>query len=107
MNVSVMAIVINMAILTFLFTFINAYPNEKILGYTFKNQIKDIFPYIGLATIAGLPGYFIFKIFECNDILNVIAQFLLGLTLYLLMMKLSKNKELLYIQGLICSKFNK
>lgn len=45
-QISVDAIVINMAILTTLFTFINSFPNRKLLNYSFKEQMQDILPNI-------------------------------------------------------------
>ena len=42
MWVSVKAIAINMAVLTTLFTLINAYPNIKLLNYSLKEQLKRI-----------------------------------------------------------------
>lgn len=42
MWISVTAIVFNMAILNILFTFINAYPNRKLINYTYKEQFGDL-----------------------------------------------------------------
>lgn len=43
---SVEAMVIGMAICTTAFTFVNAYPNIKLIGYSFTEQMKDIIPSI-------------------------------------------------------------
>ena len=51
MKISVIAIAVNMAILTTLFTFINAFPNVKYLNYSFVEQMKDITPPIVMSTI--------------------------------------------------------
>jgi len=49
----VKAIAIGTAVASLAATFINAYPNRKIIGYAYAEQIKDIFPSMVLALFVG------------------------------------------------------
>lgn len=97
MNISVTAIAINMAVLTTLFTFVNAYPNIKLLNYTFKEQMKDILPSITLSVFMAIIVYYIGKFLTIPNICVLIVQILSGITIYLLFSLSLKNKEMLYI----------
>ena len=41
----------------FVGTIINAYPNKKLLGYSFAEQWKDVFPSLLLSVVMGLAVY--------------------------------------------------
>lgn len=97
MNISVTAIAINMAVLTTLFTFVNAYPNIKLLNYTFKEQMKDILPSITLSVFMAIIVYYIGKFLTIPNICVLIVQILSGITIYLLLSLSLKNKEMLYM----------
>ncbi len=53
MWISVEAIAYSLLISTLASTIINAYPNKKLLKYSWTEQMKDILPYLGLATLMG------------------------------------------------------
>lgn len=102
MRISVTAIVVNMAVLTILFTFINAYPNKKILNYNYSNQFSDIFPYILFAFISCIPGKLILSFLSVGDILSILIQFSVGSISYFILLSMIKNVELSYLKNLIC-----
>lgn len=101
MNISVTAIAINMAVLTTLFTFVNAYPNIKLLNYTFKEQMNDILPPIAMSVCMALIVYFIGEILDIPDMCVLIVQILCGISIYLSISFVFKNKEMLYIHSII------
>lgn len=101
MNISVTAIAINMAVLTTLFTFVNAYPNIKLLNYTFKEQMNDILPPIAMSVCMALIVYFIGEILDIPDMCVLIVQILCGISIYLSISFVFKNKEMLYIHSTI------
>ena len=105
MNISVTAIAINMAVLTTLFTFVNAYPNVKLLNYTFKEQMNDILPPIAMSVLMAV---IVFSIGECLVLPNWIVlmiQILSGSIIYITIAAVFKNPEMLYIYSLIKNKF--
>lgn len=97
MNISVTAIAINMAVLTTLFTFVNAYPNIKLLNYTFKEQMKDILPSITMSVCMAVIIFFIGELLLIKDWLVLIVQIICGIIIYITMAYVSKNKEMIYI----------
>lgn len=104
MNISVKAIVVNMAILTTLFTVINAYPNVKILNYTLKEQMRDILPPILLSLILSLPLYYLNKILLISDLMKLIIVSSIGVLSYIGISKILHNEELNYFETLIKTK---
>ena len=101
MKISVTAIAINMAILTTLFTFINAYPNIKLLDYSFKEQMSDMLPSLLLSTIMAALVYGIGLILPISDFGLLIVQVLFGISCYPALSYLTNNSEFKYIYELI------
>lgn len=99
-NISVKAIVIGMAVLTTLFTFINAYPNIKLLNYTFKEQMEDIIPTVINSLIMAGVAYFCGTLFM-NDVIKITVQVMIGIMVYIIICMITKNKEFSYLVGFI------
>ena len=104
MRISVTAIAINMAVLTTLFTFINAYPNIKLLNYTFKEQMNDILPPIVMSVLMAVIVFSIGKCLDLPDWILLIAQVLSGIIIYCTIAFVSKNPEMKYIFSTIKDK---
>lgn len=102
-QISVEAIVINMAILTTLFTFINSFPNRKLLNYSFKEQMQDILPNIITSGIMFLLVFFLGKI-NVNYIIKMVLQILAGGIFYFFAAYITKNNELKYLVKLLKNK---
>lgn len=96
MWISVNAIVISMAVLTTAFTFVNAYPNIKYLNYSFKEQMHDIMPPLGMSIIMATI-VFLMSYLAIPTLPLLIIQCISGMALYFAMSIFSKNKELKYI----------
>lgn len=77
-------------------TFINSYPNLKLLNYSFREQLKDIIPSLLLALIMGIVIYPIHW-FGMADILTIIIQITTGIVLYVTLAKLSKLECFTYL----------
>ncbi len=61
--------------------FVNAYPNKKLIGYSYIEQLKDILPFLivtaamyGVTALAGLP--------EMNNLVTLVVQVLAGMVFY-------------------------
>ncbi len=105
MRMGVMAITLNMAILSLLFTFVNAYPNVKYLGYSFKEQVSDVFPNFFMASLMALIVYLTTK-FPFNDVVVLILGIIIGGVVYIGISFLTKNKEFKFTYNLIKEKLN-
>lgn len=92
MWISVDAIVISMAILSFIFVFVNGYPNIKLIGYTYKEQVSDFIAPLIMSFIMSIVVLGIGKI-ECGVLIKMGIQIVIGCIIYVLLSILSKNKE--------------
>ena len=101
MRISVIAIAVNMAILTTLFTFINAIPNIKYLNYSFVEQMKDILPSIVMSTTMGTIVYFLGRLLPFSDLLTLVIQIIVGMSIYVILSLLTKNAEIEFLINLI------
>ncbi len=62
-------------------TFINAYPNKKLLNYSYFEQIKDILPSLVISILMGVIVYFV-KFLALSKILILLLQIILGIIIY-------------------------
>lgn len=85
---------------TLLSSFINAYPNKKLLGYSYKEQLKDMAPSMVLSLLmmgAILP----ITLLNISPILQMILQVAAGVVVYAGMSKLFKLECFEYILNTI------
>lgn len=106
MNFGVMAIAQSMIVSTILSSFINAYPNSKILKYSYIDQIKDMMPSILLSLFMSIVIYPISVIIN-NSLLLIIVQVLIGGMIYVLLSRIFKLESFMYIINMIKSRKNK
>lgn len=106
MKISVKAIAVNMVVLTSLFTLLNAYPNIKLLGYSFKEQMKDILPSTINSLIMAFVVYIIGEILSLSDIYLLFVQVISGFLIYIVLSYLFSNKELKFIYSILLSKIH-
>jgi len=62
-------------------TIINAYPNKKLLNYSYKEQWKDIMPSLLLSLVMGIFVYII-ELIGLSDWLTLIIQVCVGMISY-------------------------
>jgi O-antigen/teichoic acid export membrane protein len=94
----------SMVITSVIGTFINAAPNRELLGYSYKEQWRDIMPSIILALIMGVVIYNI-MLFKLSACITLIFQVVVGFTLYVGLAYIFKLECLMYllknIKGLV------
>lgn len=81
---------------TVLSSFINAYPNKKLLGYTYLEQVKDVAPSLVLSLIMAVAVLPI-TLLEIAPVLQIIVQIIVGVAVYFGLAKLFKFECLKYI----------
>lgn len=87
-------------------SFINAFPNVKLLGYLFKEQLSDLLsPFV----ISAIMAVIIFPVSKTglNDIAVILIQVILGAVIYLIGSIISKQKGFLYILNFLKKKDTK
>ena len=75
---------------------INSWPNKKLLGYGYLEQIRDILPGILLAVVMGIGIYPVVWI-GLSDFVTLCIQIPLGAIIYILGSKILKLDEFNYI----------
>lgn len=106
MDISVMAITIGMAACATAFTFINAYPNIKLLGYTIKEQFADFLPSLTMSLIMAAIVLGI-GLLPMNNLLKLVIQVAAGGLSYLVMSFITKNEQFKFVIKLVFGRFRK
>ena len=94
------AIVVGQVICGFISTFINSYPNKKLMGYSYLEQWKDIFPSFALAILMGIL-VFPLQYLSLDTWVCLIIQIVAGAVIYILLSKLFKLESFSYLLSTI------
>lgn len=81
---------------TLISSIVNAFPNRKLLGYSYFNQLKDMIPQICLSCVMGVVVYGI-HFLDLRDIVTLIIQVVVGAVIYISGSKLLKLDSFEYI----------
>lgn len=85
-------------------SFINAYPNKKLLNYGYGEQIKDILPSLFLSSIMGVVVYLLLYL-GLSPLFTMIVQILVGVVIYVGLAYLFKLECFTYLVQTIFSLF--
>ncbi len=96
LKISLLAIAVARVLFGFTATFINAYPNKKLLNYSYFEQIRDIFPAASLSLVMALAVYFL-GFLSLPVILVLLIQMLSGLLIYAFLSKLFRLEAFDYL----------
>lgn len=66
---------------TIISSFINAFPNKKLIGYSYLEQIKDLLPSF-LSSIAMFAGVYAISFINLPNILLLVIQIFTGILIY-------------------------
>lgn len=106
MNFGVLAIALSGIVTTIISCFINAYPNTKILKYSYKEQFKDILSNMVVALLMGFIIYPI-KFLIVNKILLILMQIIAGIIMYFTFSIVFKLDSFYYIINMIKNKLRR
>ena len=81
-------------------TVISCYPNIKLLGYSYKDQIKDLYPSFSLAILMLFFVYPI-KFVPVSTIVVLILQIVVGIISYIALSRITNNSTFVYLMGFI------
>ncbi len=96
MRISVEAMAYSLLVNSFASQIINSWPNRKLLGYSYLEQMKDILPYIFASIMMGAVVWYIPHLLE-NRIIILAVQVLAGVIVYLLISVLFHLESYEYI----------
>lgn len=87
----------------FLCTFINAYPNKRLLDYSFFEQWRDVFPSLLLSAVMCLAVYGVQFLIE-GTLLTLTVQILTGIVVYGGLSWLFKAESFIYLHDLLLNR---
>jgi len=106
MNYGILAIALSTVITAFIFSLVNSLPNIKLINYRPKEQMADILPYIAMSAVMSAAIYPI-KFLNMSDVLTILVQVVVGLSVYLLLSIILKQKSFYFIIDTIKQHFKK
>ncbi len=98
----VMGIAIGGIINSFASQIVNAWPNKKLLNYSYLEQIKDIIPNMLLSTAMGVICFLLLYL-PINPWFIFVLQVVLGATFYIFISKIFGFDSYQYCFGLVKS----
>ncbi len=100
LRISVLAIACGVLLTDIICQFINCWPHKRLINYKYSEQLKDIFPNLGLALFMGICVYCISYI-GFDDLLTLIIQIVVGIVVYFIGSVVLKNESYLYLTSII------
>lgn len=102
----VMAMAYSMLLSSLLSQIINSWPNRKLLGYGYMEQVRDFAPGILLSAGMGICIYFI-GLLQLPTIATLLIQLIAGAAIYIVISAVLKLEEFEYLFGMIKSFFKR
>lgn len=99
-SLGVQAVAVGIAICNTVFVFINALPNKKLLNYGVVEQLIDIMPGLILSSVMGIIVFGI-SFLPLSEIIILLLQIVIGISVYILMSIIFKNKEFFNLMSFI------
>lgn len=96
----VMVMAYSLLVSAIISTIINSFPNNKLLGYSYLEQLKDILPVIFISLIMGAAVYIV-QYLNIADIYTLLIQIPLGVILYIVLSKIFKIDSFEYVLKII------
>lgn len=96
MRYGVLAIAWSGFIYSVIATMFNAFPNHKLLNYSYLDQLKDIVPSFSIAVIMGIAVY-PFSLLGLPNIFTITIQIIAGILIYVVLSVLLKLEPWKYI----------
>lgn len=97
-------------ITTIISSIVNAFPNKKLLNYSYLEQIKDLLPNLGISAVMGGIVYamnYIPRLFHIPSVVLLILQIIVGIAVYILLSIITKNFGFTFIWGYVKKLFHK
>ena len=96
MRLGVMAIAATGALYSIYASIVNAHPNRKLMGYGYRDQIKDLSPALGLSAVMGI-SVFLLGYLRLPAIVLLAVQVFAGAVIYIILSIVFKMEIFYYI----------
>lgn len=101
LNLGIIGLIWTAIISSFGSFFINTYYSARLIGYSTKNQVKDLFPFFFISMMMGIVVYLVGYLLPNIHLFELVAQVCIGIALYILISKVLRIQELNTIYELI------
>ncbi|HCY00398.1 MAG TPA: colanic acid exporter [Bacteroidales bacterium] len=99
--------IVGMMVNTLIAYYLNSYWSGVKIGYSFKQQVKDIAPSFILAFTMGVAVYFIGDLLPFSYLINLIIQILFGAIFVFVFCEITKFKDYIFVKELVLEKIQK
>ena len=103
---NVYILVILKAVIDFICTFINAWPNKKLLDYSIIEQWKDILPSMAISMVMGVLVYAL-QFIVPGALLTLVVQILAGGIIYIGLAWIFRLESFRYLLDIVSSKLRR
>ncbi len=93
-------IALTLAFMTLVSQLINAWPNGRLLGYTYLSQLKDMLPALLLTCLMGLPVWAL-SLTGLDDWALLPLQVVTGAAVYIAASAIFKVDSFVYVLGIV------
>lgn len=104
---SVLSLVCISVIFSYLSLYINSYFSEEMIGYSFENQLRDIFKPLISGVIMFAFVFLIGQLLKINIVLLLMVKVLIGIILYVGLCRLFGVKEIFVLREFIVEQIYK
>ena len=98
------ALCIGQAGCNILFSFINAFPNKKLLDYNYHEQLEDLLPALIMSLIMAVTILGFNKLVVFSSLVQLLIDIILGTFVYIILSVGSRNKSFFYLLETIIKK---
>ncbi len=95
-----------MMVNTLIAYYLNSYWSGVKIGYSFKQQVKDVLPSFILALTMGIAVYFLGELLPFSYIVNLIIQILFGALFVFVFCEITKFKDYIFVKELVLEKIH-
>ncbi|MGG0671156.1 lipopolysaccharide biosynthesis protein [Lederbergia citrisecunda] len=94
MKLGIIGLIMAALLNSFLSFFVNSYFSGTAIGYSTKEQLKDLLPAFIIAVVMGVSVYFLGFILPANYLVKLVAQVGIGIIMYVVLCKILHVQEL-------------
>jgi len=91
------ALCIGQAGCNILFSFINAFPNKKLLNYHYHEQLEDLLPSLIMSLLMATTIFVFNKIIIFSSLLQLMTDIVVGIFIYIILSVVLRNKSFSYL----------
>jgi teichuronic acid exporter len=96
--------IVGMMVNTLIAYYLNSYWSGVKIGYSFKQQVKDVLPSFILALTMGIAVYFLGELLPFSYIVKLIIQILFGTIFVFVFCEITKFKDYIFVKELVLEK---